>query len=1316
MRALFALLVLFSTDAGAAVRGSILTPDGSPIPAATVRLYPLENDAERMARLRGEVIEQKPVAEVVSDAKGNFSVAAPEGSDVLRMQITKEGYAPAGAFVTPEFDVAGIVLDPAAAVTGTVRDRGRPAGGATVRISDNDAAEWVARTDEKGNYSVPAPDKWARLITVLLSDGRSWTETAFNPGELSADRTLRRSENITGTLFHSDGKTPAGGARILLNGSEVGETAGDGTFRVDDPPHGWERVEFIAENGWATRSSTARPNLGSVRLGQSATVAGTIRAGREGIAGVRVGLSPDTGGPAFFGVPQYEAVTDSRGKFTIDRVAPGRYRIQSKHPLYEIRDSVVEVTSGARADESIAAAPRTMVTGHIVDEDGHAIAGASLLPKTTGRGQMRMAMLPRSVRTWSAADGRFVARFVPPDEPTALEARKRGLPPGTSDTVRVSVEQPVAGLRITIPQGHPVSGRVTDEHENPIAGTTITASEVRSEGNRMVVYGGQRNDDDGVVTDAEGRFVIRLTEGRWNVTAGGDHWSYSTRNVVEVSGPTENIDFVLQPAVTLRGRVVRKGSGGIANARVAVMAQGTGPRSATTAHDGSFEVTGLTPGSSMVMVDKPEEMLREMRMTTIPQDDLLIEIPPGATLTGRVVDAESDSPIPSFAIGVSGDRSGAGIVIQTLPVVQNFENETGEFVLEHVTSDPAELIVRAPGYVEKRVRGIEAPAGETREGLLVELERGTTVTGRVTDESGSALSGVRISRVEQSRMMGPPPVGGGTATDAEGRYEAGPFDGESVTLRFERDGYRDEVLDVKLDRERVTADARLSRGATIAGQVVTESGAPVAGAAVSVSAGGPFDRNSTTSDSSGMFKLEGVGEATAQVTAEKSGYVPATEDVNPSAGRTLRLVLGEGGTVAGRVRGLSPGELADTSVQVRSGATVRSARVDQSGAFRVDGVKAGTASVSATSRGFGPGRTSPVSTVEVARGGETWVDIDMSGGYQISGEVMINGEPASDVMVTFIPADPVVQTRSSATSDALGRYSANGLQAGAYRVSAVRFGTSSMSWQGEYVVERDDRFDINIQGVTIEGRVIDASTGRGVEGAALEIRAAEQGGVTFVMPGRGPESGVDGSFTFRNITPGRWTIRATAQGLGSTAETIDVGTSGARVELRLSPSEGAVLRIVDAATAAPIQAFVTARDASGTVVYNQMVRPGGDGTTRLPLGTGNYQITIFSPGYARKTITVRSPSSGLTVPLSRGGTLNVNVGGSETLRARIIEAASGEPVSGGSGGLLALTPGTNVIQNVPSGTARIDIIDESGVVERSVTVSVTEGGIASVNL
>ena len=98
----------------------------------------------------------------------------------------------------------------------------------------------------------------------------------------------------------------------------------------------------------------------------------------------------------------------------------------------------------------------------------------------------------------------------------------------------------------------------------------------------------------------------------------------------------------MDPGVEITGRVTRGGVG-VEGVDVNAFSQ-EGMANAVTGPDGSFRLADLTPGQMMLNVMKRDAFIQQMRPTNAPAQDVVIELPPGGRISGRVVDKNSKNP------------------------------------------------------------------------------------------------------------------------------------------------------------------------------------------------------------------------------------------------------------------------------------------------------------------------------------------------------------------------------------------------------------------------------------------------------------------------------------------------------------------------------------------------------------------------------------------------------------------------------------------------------------------------------------------------
>jgi protocatechuate 3,4-dioxygenase beta subunit len=820
---------------------------------------------------------------------------------------------------------------------------------------------------------------------------------------------------------------------------------------------------------------------------------------------------------------------------------------------------------------------------------------------------------------------------------------------------------------------------------------------------------------------SDGTFTVRAKEGRYDVGVKAEGFAGKTLRAQQIAAGMKPVDIVLEPGVEVTGRVTRGGNP-VDNVTIATMSMTEGMQSTTTGPDGTFRLSDLSPGQMMLVVNKQDAFIQEMRNVTAPAHDVNIELPPGGRITGHVVDKVTHQPVTQFQAGVSTARGNAGMVIQTPPMLKSFNSDDGSFTLENVKPGQTQVVVNAPGYTAGRVPNVEIEEGKSAPDVTVELETGVKLTGKVTGPDGTPLAGVTVAQDSNQRGGRVMRFDGGmgqTVTDPNGEYTIEALEPGEKTFSYTRTGYVSETRTVTLSGKEMRSDVQLSSGLRVSGQVVTDGGGPVADALVRASSASDsmFGREAHT-DASGGFTFEGLAPGHYTFSASKNGYASGiSRDVDVASGVPVRVTMKSGGIITGHVSGLTADELQQTTVTAfGSGSGNASAPVDAGGNYRVEGAPVGTVRVSARVGGpmfTGASKSSEPKTVVLEAGGSVTADIEFKSNTVVRGRVTRAGAPMQSASVMFYPKNGRAQTSGTTTADANGVYEISGLADGTYNVQVVDFERLS-PFATTYEVKGSGTFDIDIRVSSVRGKVTDATTGQPLADARVEVRTKDN-----MMNARAAMTDKDGNFFIDGVSRGTYQISADKEGFGNAIRDLDVAESVSDVELKLSPSAGVTLRVVDGRDGRLISAGTQVLDMQGNTVaglgfrFNQTPEP-----IKLDLAPGQYRVTLNAQGYALKTVVITSPST-MTVPMTPGGTLLIQSKSSASLRARLIapDGSSYFRIGMGDGTFqLLASPATTTLQSVAPGTYRLEVLDLSDRVVNTTSVTINEGQQTTISI
>lgn len=801
-----------------------------------------------------------------TDADGRFVFAAPRG-DVIRLHARVPGRRYEGhvAILEDEADEVQVRIPTSgrASVSGHVRDAdGRPVVGARVLVHVRESASTgfcpfqygMARTGRDGSYEIPdLLEEPLQLVSVEAPGYVAWSRTPCRT-PLLAGRPL----DIDVTLVR------VGRLEVHVRDEEGKPIAG---AEVTSPP--WS-------DSWSLQE----------RRGPVSDAKGLI---------------------------VLEDAPPGAGELLVS--APGFYQPSVKSPCsgrIVLGVSYPALTPGESRCIDVVLRRGPTLVGCVVDSRGEPVA-QSALTLCVHRSDMSRGGGFTMRRVETDPEGKFAFTGLPPASGLSLNVHDERFPSASTEIDPASLDEELP-VRIVVPDGATVAGRMVDSADLPVPGVLVMCEHAPSF----------------VCTDAEGRFLFeRVLPGRRRVYA-GPHAQSAAGVYVDLQ-PGQVVDDVVlrhDGAHVIEGIVLDDDAPTLAGIAVQVMRQ-PGNSPSTTAfcdRDGRFRVERVPEGRYRIISESAFVDV-EVGETEVVVVRLVRECSPSFVLEGKVVDPEGN-PVADAAVRVAEPADG--------PHTQR----AGTVVLG------GRFRVRVPGKmrpVSAHVTGAKDPAGRPLNVLparadldpalgefpVIRLAPAARLRGRILDEDGRPVAwlSVRISRHYGERSS--PHLGVGRRvrslhgiTAEDGSFEFSGLEQAPYRMDFMpgRNHAPPENLVVHPGGEPVVL--RLVRYRSLTVRVLGPDEEPVAGCRVSFwptpfeEVPNPPDRmhgvslqRSGSTDADGMHRethLSPEACLTVRVTPPEGPgpaadlYPDVREGVTPSD-ETLTFVLKVGRKISGRV-------------------------------------------------------------------------------------------------------------------------------------------------------------------------------------------------------------------------------------------------------------------------------------------------------------------------------------------------------------------------------------------------------------------------------
>jgi len=1245
------LFLALSIPAHAAITGSVVDDDGAPIAGAVVRVFTYESPVALAQRIAAGKLERDPIARVATTDTGAFKIET-NGTPVVTLTASAPGRQVVEMFAADGDETGPLMIATAAPRKIKITSDGKPVANAIVIVGTS-----ATKSGADGMADVPDVAGSNTGITVVHPD---YAPSLSQLNSATKEVKLTTGGVVRGRVVAQDGRTAVPHARVAIGNWSSSETADDGSFTIAHVPQHWTFLRATAADGavLGVVSNSASTTNYKLQLRPFAAVSGTIRDSktRAAVAGVPLLLTLRGEGAVSDAV-----TTDAKGAFKFDRVPQGQYAVVALHPAYQVEQTNIDTAD--REPRVLNATPLARVRGVVVDEEKKPVRGAIV-----SRAALAQFEAMRSAVT--NARGEFSLRIAAFASPAMVDNNLLALKTGHAGggaTAKVIAGDTTTGVTIVLTRGVPVAFSVVDREKKPVEQASIVLTPWR---NDPFARGGSMTNRG--MTDASGTLKTRVAPGKFDIGVSGEGIVPKTLNAQAIDAKSSALTIVVERGVEISGRVVTSDGNGVADATVALQPSGSGMQMATSDATGAFTFRNAPRGNATLQatLQRGSRVTSGKKEVSAPATSVVITMPRGGAISGRVIDEATHSPVTSFQIA-AGNRTA-----RAMPAP--FQADDGAFTVGDLAAGSTDLEVSAKGYAPAIVHGIEVEEGKTTSDVEVHLERGAVLKGRVTSSTGQPIeaASITLDRDFTRGAVGPPIQPNRDVTDANGNYSIDSVAPGTRRVTISKSGYIPAVKSVEaVSGKEVTLDVSLDRGRELHGRVIDESGEGVALADVR-----PETQNTPAvrTEADGSFTLSGLRDAHLRVVARKNGYVEArAEDVDPG-GPPITLTLKRGGTITGRVSGVSEAELAIVVVNATGPSGNTSGRVDGAGNFTISGVSDGRFAIDAWLT-TGEGRHTPRKTIDVMNGSAPPVDLSFAEGATIRGRVTVHGQPLAGAVIAFTPAGSTMYGGgASAHVESDGSYVATNVPTGEATafVSSSQYGAVSSE---KVMVTNNMNYDVDVRASVVRGHVVDAQTSAPIPDAQIVFQPAEAGAPS--IGARGTTTDFNGRFTSDLVPERKWRLRVQREKYETGYAEIDVAPGMPEVEVRLTAGTPTTVRVVDARDGSPVMnAYVVATAASNRPVFGGQTKD--DGTMQLWLTPGKYTVRANAQQYVAATASIDVPGPTVQIALDHAGRIVVT--SPANARLRLSGGGLQSPIMSFNGRFETLRPGAYTLELLTS--------------------------------
>lgn len=916
-----------------------------------------------------------------------------------------------------------------------------------------------------------------------------------------------------------------------------------------------------------------------------------------------------------------EFTADPEGNFEVTGMELGYYSVAAISDVGAGTASLRIDEEGSEHHVDIMLRRSGSIAGHVVNEAGKPVAGATVCPRRGRIGKQDAGMGGSAVRAQTDEAGAFTVSNVCEGEWSFLVVAE-GYAPFVSEYFATGTMD----VEFVARSGGAVSGTVMDaETKAPAPGVKLV---VTGEKEPWVGSPEMTSDDAGAFGLehlADNSYTIRTTDRERQIIVGPQP-QFAITGANQVS----NLEIVVSAGGVVSGRAYDADTArpleGVPIQATPLSAELPG-REVKTDADGEYRIEGLGAGSYRIGREWVRGYLHGER-----REDKTVNVELGREtdgvdfpmkyslfMRGRVKD-ESGEPIRAARV--------SAISLSVTDVGENVESrKDGTFEVRGFSPFmDVQLTVVKMGYVSASPGPLKFADVDINDVEIV-LKRGGSISGIVVDPSGSPLEGMEVYAVTNSATAG------GRPTDAQGAFKVeglSPGDYSIQARERRREGSPPPLTPVGSttlsERQNITGLRLIytpkpasQDGLTIEGLITNRQGEPIKDAnAQASSTDGSGGYAYTLSDDNGRFVLKGLKEGMYRFTVyhHEYSYYPETEIAAGS--RSITVVLDKQSVIEGKAldartgrpitsfqAGVIGGDAAALDTWIL-GASANQGQalakyVDPDGAFRLTAPYSGgvVVLVSAPEYGRGgvlldnlkPGQTVTGLTIQLAPGAIVEGTVRDEVGKAVLGASIAVGAVGNPNQPNSYPGDQPGSTKT----DSNGAYRIEGLSGQPISVRADHGAYLPTAAEVTPVPGRSTRVDLVMgTGGVIKGTVTLA--GKPVSGAGVSFWS----GTT----NRGTQATSDsnGEYTLSGLSDGHGTVSASVQGQdGRTSRSIAVPVTvevGAETVVNLAVPAGASaltgrITVAGKVPRAAHFSISASFDGGGSASYSVQVTSGG---------------------------------------------------------------------------------------------------------------------------